>query len=139
MTDADAILRSKNNLNYNVGIEHGNQGWITKKSPKLQHFSVVQGTCGVEGTVSFESVTRTGSFLRHQGFKIFLYRFEETELYKNDACFYPRYDKYFEVSSRSKLGRLLTTKCFVTTFKSLYSNWLLNRQKKFKRNTNLII
>jgi len=95
-TYADAILQSKNILNYNVGIEHGNQGWITKKSPKLQHFSVVQGTCGVEGTVSFESVTRTGSFLRHQGFKIFLHRFEETELYKNDACFYPRYDKYFE-------------------------------------------
>ena len=74
-----------------------NRGMLTSDNPPLQHFKVVQGLCGVAGTISFESVVRPGNFLRHQNFKIYLHNRVNSDLYRSDACFFPRYNKFFEV------------------------------------------
>ena len=91
------MLQSKNYPNKNLGVLNGDIGYLTSDNPTLQHFKVVQGLCGVAGTVSFESVVRPGKFLRHQNYEIKLHSSQNTTLYKNDACFYPRYNKYFTV------------------------------------------
>ena len=80
-----------------MGFELKPQAMLTSKRPEMQHFRVVRGVCDVEGTISFESVHYPGSFLRVMtSKKIFMYpnsgHFSEKEL-----CFYPRYDKYFDV------------------------------------------
>ena len=89
---------SKNYPNLKIGVVDG-KGWLTKRNPAYQHFKVVQGLCDRAGTISFESVASPGKFLRHQGFRIKLHSRQNSRLYKYDACFYPRYNKYFRVSN----------------------------------------
>merc|ERR1712183_510940 len=73
------------------------QGTLTSKYPDRQHFRVVQGLCGVDGTVSFESVAMPGNFLNVIKSKLIYVDPNRQNLdYKKDACFYPRYNKYFE-------------------------------------------
>ena len=99
LTDGDVIFQSKNYPSKNLGIVSGDKGYLTSDNPKLQHFRIVQGICGVAGTVSFESVASPGKFLRHQNYEIYLHSSQNTALYKNDACFFPRNNKYFTVSN----------------------------------------
>ena len=83
-----------------IGVErNGVRGLLTENNIDYQHYNLVQGLCGVAETVSFESVASPGKFLRHQGYEIKLHSRQNTALYKNDACFYPRYNKYFTVSN----------------------------------------
>ena len=82
-----------------IGIKNGYQGWLTDENVAYQHYKVVQGLCGKGGTISFESVSSPGKFLRHQNFEIKLHDRDNSDLYKDDACFYPRYNKYFNVSN----------------------------------------
>ena len=84
-----------------IGIENGDQGFVTTKNPEYQHFKVVKGLSGHEGSISFESIARPGHFLRHKGYLIFLHKNDTSDLYKNDASFYPRYNKYFRVSFKT--------------------------------------
>ena len=76
------------------------------KNPNYQHFRVVQGLCGVAGTISFESVAKPGSFLslnrNNNNFKmlqdkIILDKDLNKPRHRADASFYPRYNKYFKV------------------------------------------
>ena len=82
-----------------MSIKNGVEGWLTNENPALQHYSVVEGLCGVAGTVSFRSVAFPTMYLRHQNYKIYLHAKDSSDLYKSDACFFPRYNKYFTVSS----------------------------------------
>jgi len=91
----DAMFNSYNFPNLKMGIKNGDQGHLTTKNPEYTHFKVVAGICNVPGTVSFESVPRPGHFLRHSNYLINLHGFQNTDLFKKDACFHPRYDKYF--------------------------------------------
>eukprot|EP00111_Clytia_hemisphaerica_P022288 TCONS_00065511-protein len=50
-------------------------------------WKIVPGLCG-QG-FSFESTTQPNHFLRHRNFLLFVDPFENTALYKNDACFKP--------------------------------------------------
>ena len=97
-TDGNAMFESVNLDGYNIGINSNDQGYVTKENSEFHHFSVVRGLCGVAGTISFESVASPGKFLRHRGFKIYLDKWQDKELYKKDACFYPRYEKWYYVS-----------------------------------------
>ena len=80
-----------------MGIENKNEGFLTSKSEALQQFRVIQGLCGEDGTISFESIAKPNNFLRHRGFKMFLDKGTSKDLFKKDSCFYPTYDQYFEV------------------------------------------
>ena len=97
-TDPNAVFSSFNFPNRRMGIEHNDQGYLTKIHPGLQNFKVVPGISGVPGTISFESIARPGHFLRHSNYLMWLHKYQNTDLYKKDASFYPRYNKYFPVS-----------------------------------------
>ena len=96
-TDDNVVFESKHFPELKMGIENKNEGFLTSKNEALQHFRVVQGLCGEDGTISFESIAKSGYFLRHRGFKIFLDKWSDKDLFKKDSCFYPTYDENFEV------------------------------------------
>ena len=101
LTDSDAVFVSRNYPGKKMSIKNKNEGWLldqTILNNPLQHYSVVEGLCGVAGTVSFRSVAFPTMYLRHQNFKIYLHAKDSSDLYKSDACFFPRYNKYFPVS-----------------------------------------
>ena len=80
-----------------IGVKNGNEGWLTADNPAFQHFRVVEGLSGVAGTISFQSVVFPTMYLRHQNFEIFLHDRDSSDLYRKDASFFPRYNKYFTV------------------------------------------
>merc|ERR1712183_1139386 len=91
----DATFVSYDWPTHKIGIQHGNQGSLTNTNVDYQHYKIIQGLCNIEGTISFESVANPGNFLRHRGFKIYLDPRDSSDLYRSDACFFPRYNKYF--------------------------------------------
>ena len=82
-----------------------NMKGVVVTGDELNRFSVVEGICGVEGTVSLESVTMPGYFLMHKRLAITLVDYGKIEQ-EMSACFYPRYGKYFWVSSSRKKNSL---------------------------------
>lgn len=62
-------------------------------------FLVSPGIKGTDGTVSFESETRPGYFLRHFNYELWLNEYESSDMYLEDATFYPRPDLYYDVSA----------------------------------------
>lgn len=83
-----------------------NNGILTD-SDEANRFNVEKGICGVDGTVSFESVEHPGMFLQAIRKKIKLQRFTSIKS-KDTACFYPRQEKYFAVSlSFGKIKKIL--------------------------------
>ena len=97
-TDPNAAFASYNFPNHKIGIEKTDQGYFTQKHPELFQFKVVPGLSGAPGSISFESIARPGHFLRHKNYFMWLHKYQNTDLYKKDASFYPRYNKYFPVS-----------------------------------------
>ena len=85
---------------------NANKGVLTSKE-KFQHFRVVQGRCGVAGTVSFESVALPGRFLYEYKTLIYFAKYKDIQRmksnYKMSTCFYPRYNKYYKVRKRIHL------------------------------------
>ena len=68
---------------------------------KDNRFSIVKGICGVGGTVSLESVDMPGYFFvqTYSRGVLALFLVDYGKIGKKmEACFYPRYDKYFSVS-----------------------------------------
>ena len=86
--------------------KNDNRGLLTSDK---QQFRIVMGLCRKSGTISFESLAKPGYFLRHQEFEIYLHEKENSDLYRDDACFRPRYNKYFPVKINLLLKCLL---CF---------------------------
>ena len=106
------MFESKGLPLYNMGI-HGNNGYLTLKNSKnkydrrYQHMSVVPGVCNVPGTVSFQWVNNPTRFmsLSNTYTKFYLYSYIDRNRkhgVDKKSCFYPRYDKYFEVSGFTK-------------------------------------
>ena len=47
------------------------------------------------GTVSFQAVDSSNSFLRHRGYLIYQDNFSDSALFRKDVCFYPRANRFF--------------------------------------------
>ena len=106
------MFESKGLPLYNIGFKNNN-GYLTLKNSKFsyvrdyQHMSVVPGICNVPGTVSFQWVSRPTKFmsLSNRYTTFYTYDFIDRNRKKGlekQACFYPRYDKYFTVSGFTK-------------------------------------
>merc|ERR1712096_354894 len=91
----DATFVSYDWPTHKIGIQNGNQGYLTNNNVAYQHYKIVQGLCNSAGTISFESVANPGQFLRHRFNRIYLDKHDNSDLYRSDACFFPRYNKYF--------------------------------------------
>ena len=106
-------------MNYpdrNWGINGFYQGWLTSKHKFQHHFRVIPGRCGVAGTISFESVALPGRFLYIYNNLIYFAGYKDIQRmklhYKISTCFYPRYNKYFEVRIKIHLTRNVKHKSF---------------------------
>ena len=117
-TDENVTFESKNKPDEIITYFKNMYAGLSKKESPSTHFKVVQGVCGASGTVSFESVAKPAYFLsvKKGSSKIYLLLFSHNIDSRNNACFYPRYDKYFKVR-----------KLFVNIFLSLFDgvNYLL--------------
>ena len=84
-----------------LGVKRAKNAIVTDKNAPHQHFKVVGGICGIKGSISFESNARPGHFLYiKQGHRwVYLGEYDDKADYLNSACFYPRYNKYFDVGS----------------------------------------
>ena len=71
----------------------GNEGYIKQE---LTQWNIIPGLCGVVGTVSFQAVDSSNSFLRHTGYLIYQHNFSDSALFRKDACFYPRANRFFK-------------------------------------------
>merc|ERR1712096_500700 len=91
----DATFVSYDWPTHKIGIQNKNEGYLTNNNVAYQHYKVVQGLCNIAGTISFESVKNPGQFLRHRFTRIYLDPRDSSDLYRSDACFFPRYNKYF--------------------------------------------
>ena len=60
----------------------------------MQWRLVAPGLCGHNGTVSLQLSDNLNVYLRHRGFLLFADPFQNTDLFKYDACFYLRKDKW---------------------------------------------
>lgn len=73
-------------------VQHSNRlGQIATISTKDQQNALFRLRKGLAGgnSVSFESVSNPGQFLRHQGFEIKLQSNDNSDLFKQDASFNP--------------------------------------------------
>ena len=99
-TDDDVTLVSKNYPDMSLGMKIGEStGSLTSENAPSHHFKIVEGICKVGGTVSFKSVQKPGYFLRvsMRNKRVYLEKWRNQEEYLAQACFYPKYDKYFQV------------------------------------------
>ena len=97
-SDKDAFFVSYNFPTHKIGLQrNGIEGKLSNDNVAYQHYRLVPGLCNVPGTVAFESVANPGQYLRHRGFKMYLLRSDGSDLFRSDACFFPRFNKYFEV------------------------------------------
>ena len=110
-TDDDVMLASYKHPDLNIGVPgvKGAKGAIvTDKNAPMQHFKVVGGICGIKGSISFESNAKPGHFLYTKKGQIWVYveEYDDKADYLNSACFYPRYNKYFDVGGLKSFIRL---------------------------------
>ena len=84
-------LNSRNYPAYFWGLT-GNEAYIKQE---LTQWNIIPGLCGVVGTVSFQPVDSSNSFLRHRGYLIYQDNFSDSDLFRKDACFFPRADRFF--------------------------------------------
>lgn len=87
---------SYNFPNYAFGINNGNQAFIVAGSTS-RFYLVSPGLTGEAGTVSFRSEDNSNLYLRHSGYVLWLHPYSPVSLYKNDATFRPRPNKFFPV------------------------------------------
>ena len=99
-TDDDVTLVSKNYPDMSLGMKMGEStGSLTSENAPSHHFKIIEGICKVGGTVSFKSVQKPGYFLRvsMRNKRVYLEKWRNQGEYLAQACFYPKYDKYFQV------------------------------------------
>lgn len=87
-------LRSYNFPDHYIGVK-GNEGHIIKQSVPKKWALVNPGLCGLLGTVSLQSGDDPTRYLRHRNFLLHEDEYDGTNLYRKDACFYLRKDKWF--------------------------------------------
>ena len=103
-TDENAVFESRKFPSLAMGVKK-KTGQLTSKTStdlktrQLQHFRLIGGLCGIPGTVSFESVAQPGFFLYANNRMVMLFSHGFVVGSKGQArtCFYPRYDKYYDV------------------------------------------
>ena len=115
-TDDDVMLANYKHPNKYIGVlaikgtkyKGVKNAIVTDKNAPLQHFKVVEGICGIKGSISFESIAKPGHFLYTKQGLIWVYlgEYDDKADYLNSACFYPRYNKYFDVGGLKSFIRL---------------------------------
>ena len=90
---SDVMMFSYNYPNKNIGVLGNQKAMVTDLN--AGHFRVLPGLCGVPGTISFESLSQKGNYLRHKNSLMWLHEFDEGN--KRDFCFYPRSSKFYAV------------------------------------------
>ena len=93
------MMFSYNYPNKNIGVLGNQKAMVTDLN--AGHFRVLPGLCGVPGTISFESLSQKGNYLRHQNSLMWLHEFDDKS--KRDFCFFPRSNKFFPVSNKMLL------------------------------------
>ena len=58
-------------------------------------WKLIPGLCGLQGTISFQSVDNSNLYLRHRGFLLYEDPYTNTDLYKSDTCFYQQHELWF--------------------------------------------
>lgn len=91
------LFYSYNYPTYVIGVSEDAEAYIMEDSTLSRFFLVSPGIKGIDGTVSFESETRPGYFLRHANSVLWLDAYETADLYLEDASFYPRPDLFYDV------------------------------------------
>lgn len=87
------VFVSYNFPEYNIGVTQNGEVYIV--SGKLHQFAVVPALNGRDGAYSLQSVERPEHYLRHRNFLVHLDASDGSELFKNDASFFMRANKYF--------------------------------------------
>ncbi len=88
-TDA---VRSYNYPTYYVALT-GNEAYIKEEPTKK--WKIIPGICKVIGAWTFQSTDLPGAYLRHSDYLIFQDDYVDSDLYRNDACFIARRNKFF--------------------------------------------
>ncbi|CAK8691440.1 unnamed protein product [Clavelina lepadiformis] len=93
-SEGSILLLSYNYPKYFIGLKHSNEAWILLDNG--ERFVIISpGLTGSPGTVSFKSVDQPNHYLRHQNYLIHLHPYHNSDLYRNDASFYPRQDLFY--------------------------------------------
>jgi len=91
------LLFSYNYPSHSFGIENTNEAWIIDGGEE-RFYVLTPGLTGRPGSVSLESEAKPNYFLRHRNSLIYLDAKANEDLYRNDATFMPRQDKFYAVS-----------------------------------------
>nr|XP_039272222.1 MAM and LDL-receptor class A domain-containing protein 1-like [Styela clava] len=79
-----------------MGVNDKNEAYIVDDLSGSRFFLTSPGIRGISGTVSFESEMNPKYFLRHYGYNLLLSPYEETNIFLEDATFWPRKDMFFQ-------------------------------------------
>lgn len=90
-------MASYNFPTYAWGLSSNLGAYIVPERNLTRFVMISPGLMGVVGTVSFEAVNIPGYYLRHRDYFIHADPLMEEDLYKNDATFYAREDKFYNV------------------------------------------
>ncbi|XP_047140734.1 uncharacterized protein LOC100215907 isoform X1 [Hydra vulgaris] len=86
-------LESINYPQYRIGVRDDSSAAILLFG--VEEFRIVKALNGREDAVSLQSVVESNKYLRHQNFILKLHSIDNSELFKNDASFIIRNDKYY--------------------------------------------
>ncbi|XP_065671834.1 uncharacterized protein LOC136089702 [Hydra vulgaris] len=86
-------LESINYPQYRIGVRDDSSAAILLFG--VEEFRIVKALNGKEDAVSLQSVVESNKYLRHQNFILKLHSIDNSELFKNDASFIIRNDKYY--------------------------------------------
>ena len=87
-------VQSYNYADHYIG-HTGSAGYIQRRTQPVQWRLVTPGLCGLPGTVSLQLSANSNVYFRHRGFLFHADPFQETSLFRNDACFYLWKNKWF--------------------------------------------
>ena len=73
----------------------GSAGYIQRRTQPVQWRLVTPGLCGLQGTVSLQLSADPNVYLRDRGFLLYADPFQDSGLFRNDACFFLRKNKWY--------------------------------------------
>lgn len=86
-------VQSKNYPSFHFGVL--NREARILRGP-IQNFRLVPALTGDSGAISFQSTTDPNKYLRHAGFVMWLHPNDGSNLFRKDASFHPRNNRFFE-------------------------------------------
>lgn len=89
------VLSSKNYPRHAWGLK-GNQLWILDHGTPAKFWVHSPGLAGVKGTISLESVSKPGYFVRHSNWYLYLHKNDNSALFKKDATWRKKPNMFFK-------------------------------------------